>query len=156
VCSPLPRTGAESQPIPANAEAASTRGSRADRIWSENDIAELKAVAGLELALWTGQRQGDLLRLRRSDYDCKRIVLKQSKTGRSVSVPVSQSLAEMLSEARRQGPYILTTAAGRPWTSDGFRTSINSGAVATSVQKTALRQLPGMLLIISMGERMSE
>ena len=40
---------------------------RADKIWSETDIARVSAVAtppmalALMLALWTGQRQGDLL-----------------------------------------------------------------------------------------------
>ena len=42
---------------------------RRDKIWTEQDIAAVLAVASKEvqlaliLALWTGQRQGDLLRL---------------------------------------------------------------------------------------------
>jgi integrase len=42
----------------------------------------------LMLALWTGQRQGDLLRLPWSSYDGKTIRLRQSKTGRGVVIPV--------------------------------------------------------------------
>jgi integrase len=43
------------------------------------------------LALWTGQRQGDLLRLPWSAYDGKYIRLRQSKTGRRVTIaPTSQ------------------------------------------------------------------
>src|SRR5206468_12876680 len=44
-------------------------GNRRDRIWSEEDIASLLSVApkeiqlALMLAIWTGQRQGDLLLL---------------------------------------------------------------------------------------------
>jgi hypothetical protein len=42
----------------------------------------------LLLALWTGQRQGDLLRLPWSAYDGTHIRLKQSKTGARVLLPV--------------------------------------------------------------------
>ena len=50
-------------------------GSRRDKVWSEKDIASLLSVApkeiqlALMLAIWTGQRQGDLLRLPWSGYD---------------------------------------------------------------------------------------
>ena len=102
---------------------------RAEKIWTENDIARLLAVAspGIAmaalLALWTGQRQGDLPRLPWSAYDGKYIRLRQSKTGRRVTVPVSKRLKAILDDANRISTQILTNANGRPWTSDGFRTS---------------------------------
>ena len=61
---------------------------RSDKVWTEADIGRLLSVAGprieaaLLLALWTGQRQGDLLRLPWSAYDGKHIRLRQSKGGR--------------------------------------------------------------------------
>ncbi|HEY0568835.1 MAG TPA: tyrosine-type recombinase/integrase, partial [Xanthobacteraceae bacterium] len=76
-----------------------------------------------ELAIWTGQRQGDLLRLRWSDYDGSRIKLRQSKTGKPVSVRVAESLKVMLDQTARRGPFILTNSRGIPWTADGFRAS---------------------------------
>ena len=48
---------------------------RRDRVWTEQDIAALLATTSKELqlalmlAIWTGQRQGDLLRLAWSAYD---------------------------------------------------------------------------------------
>ncbi len=48
------------------------------------------------LALWTGQRQGDLLRLPWSAYDGQMIRLKQSKTGARVMVPVGAPLKAAL------------------------------------------------------------
>ena len=48
---------------------------RTDKVWGEQEIAALLSVASNEiklalvLALWTGQRQGDLLRLPWSAYD---------------------------------------------------------------------------------------
>jgi integrase len=63
------------------------RGSRADRVWTADDEANFLAKAPahlhlpLMLAIWTGQRQGDLLRLTWKAYDGKHIRLRQSKTG---------------------------------------------------------------------------
>jgi integrase len=73
--------------------------------------------------LWTGQRQGDLLRLPWSTYDGTRIRLRQSKTGTPVSIKVGAPLKAALDAAPRICPLILVTLKGRPWTTDGFRTS---------------------------------
>jgi integrase len=62
-------------------------GSRAENIWSaEQEAAFLEHAPvhlhlPLLLALWTGQRQGDLLRLPWSAYNGTQIKLRQSKTG---------------------------------------------------------------------------
>src|ERR1700730_6536510 len=105
------------------------RPDRADKFWGESDIAGLFKIAAppiqlaATLALWTGQRQGDLLRLPWSAYDGKYIRLRQSKTGRRVTIPVGKRLKAILDDANRISTQILTNANGRPWTSDGFRTS---------------------------------
>jgi integrase len=102
---------------------------RSEKIWTEDDIARLLAVAspGLAmaalLALWTGQRQGDLLRLPWSAYDGKNLRLRQSKTGRHIIIPVGKHLKAILDGADRVSTQMLTNDLGRPWTSDGFRTS---------------------------------
>jgi integrase len=63
-------------------------GTRVDFIWSLEDEATFLEQAPthlhlpLLLALWTGQRQGDLLRLPWSAYDGTHIKLKQSKSQR--------------------------------------------------------------------------
>ena len=113
---------------------------RLEKIWTEDDIGRFLAVAspGLTmaamLALWTGQRQGDLLRLPWSAYDGKHLRLRQSKTGRSLSIPVSKHLKSLLDSAARVSTLILTNAHGRPWTSDGFRTSWAKTCVKAAVQ----------------------
>jgi integrase len=107
------------------------RASRNEKIWTDDDEASFlkRAPAHLHLALllglWTGQRQGDLLRLPWSAYDGTRIQLRQSKTGARVSVPVGAPLKAALDEAAKtkEGPIILTSMDGQPWTSDGFRSS---------------------------------
>jgi integrase len=105
------------------------RGSRADRIWTADDEAAfLKSAPAhfhlpLLLALWTGQRQGDLLRLLWSAYDGTHIRLRQSKTGARVVIPVGAPLKATLDAAAKRSPIILTSRAGKPWTSHGFRAS---------------------------------
>lgn len=94
---------------------------RAEMIWTEADITKFMDKAPLELqqamilAIHTGQRYGDLIRLRWSDYDGEVIRLVQSKTKAKVPVPVSAALKRMLDEMAKQGPFILTRADGRPW-----------------------------------------
>jgi integrase len=102
---------------------------RRDNVWSEQDIASLLSIASkdlqlaLMLAIWTGQRQGDLLRLPWSAYDGSHIQLRQSKTGRRIAMPAGGPLKAFLDATERKGPIILTNSLGQPWTSDGFRTS---------------------------------
>jgi integrase len=102
---------------------------RTDKFWGEPEIARLFKFAGPEiqlattLALWTGQRQGDLLALPWSAYDGQYIRLRQSKTGRRVVVPVGGPLRVLLDRTDRRSPIVLTNTHSLPWTSDGFRTS---------------------------------
>src|SRR5262249_8964082 len=105
------------------------RGSRVDKVWTSDDEATFLKRAPIHLhlplilALWTGQRQGDLLRLPWSAYDGTHIRLRQSKTGARVSIPVGAPLKAVLDSTAKRGPMILTSSDNRPWTSDGFRAS---------------------------------
>ena len=88
------------------------RGSRADKIWTADDeVVFLKSAPAhfhlpLLLALWTGQRQGDLLRLPWSAYDGTHIRLRQSKTGARVAIPVGAPLKAALDARKKHGPLI--------------------------------------------------
>jgi len=99
---------------------------RTDKFWGEKEIAALLSIASPEItlalvaALWTGQRQGDLLRLPWSSYDGSHLRLRQSKTGRRIAMPAGMPLKVLLDDAERRGPLVLTNSFGRPWTSDGF------------------------------------
>jgi integrase len=105
------------------------RGSRADKVWTADDEAAFLKSAPLHLhlalllALWTGQRQGDLLRLSWTQYDGKVIRLQQSKTGARVVVPVGAPLKVALDAIRGKEGTILRNSDGTAWTPDGFRTS---------------------------------
>lgn len=75
------------------------------------------------LAVWTGQRQGDLLRLPWAAYDGTHIALRQSKTGARIRIPIAAPLKAALDATPKEAITILTTTKKTSWTSDGFRTS---------------------------------
>ena len=112
------------------------QGTRVDCVWSIEDEAAFLERAPthlhlpLLLALWTGQREGDLLRLPWSAYDGSVIRLMQSKSDRRrarrpvrVTIPVGAPLKAALDAMPKKSPIILLTSEGRPWTPDGFRSS---------------------------------
>jgi integrase len=102
---------------------------RTDKLWTDDHVSQFLAVAPahlhlpLMLALWTGQRQGDLLRLPWSAYDGRFIRLRQSKGGVRVKIPVGAPLKAMLDVTPRLAMVILTTTRSTAWTEDGFRAS---------------------------------
>ena len=95
------------------------------------------------LALWTGQRQGDLLRLPWSGYDGKHIRLRQRKTGARVVIPVGAPLKAALDATPKRSTIILTNSDGKPWTSDGFRASWGKACKAAGVIGVTFNDLRG-------------
>ena len=76
------------------------------------------------LALYTGQRQADVLQMSWNDIDAGTIVVVQQKSGakkKTVWIPIHRDLRTVLDAAPRRSTRILTNRNGHPWTSDGFR-----------------------------------
>jgi integrase len=107
---------------------------RTEIIWTADHIKKFCAVASPELqfalllALWTGQRQGDLIRLTWMQYDGAKIRLRQRKgkgKKKRVVIPVGAPLKAALDAGRPEKPEgpILRNTFCEPWTADGFRTS---------------------------------
>ena len=125
------------------------RASRSDKIWTEADEAAFLAKAPthlhlpLVLALWTGQRQGDLLRLPWSAYDGIHIRLRQGKTGARIVIPVGAPLKSALDATPRRSTLILTSTGNRPWTSDGFRSSWRKACATAGVTGVTFHDLRG-------------
>jgi integrase len=122
---------------------------RSDKVWTDTDEAKYytKAHAHMHLplliALWTGQREGDILKLTWMQYDGKYIRLEQSKgkkgKKRRVVIPVGAPLKFALDTLKAK---TMEENGGKPldgvicktmrkfkdrpdgrWTEDGFRTS---------------------------------
>ncbi len=100
---------------------------RSEKIWEEQHLAAFMAVASeplrraLVLALETGQRQGDLLRLPWSAYDGIWIRLRQSKNGRPVNIPATRVLQGVLANTKPTATVILTNKRGMAWAPNAFR-----------------------------------
>src|SRR5215468_10280451 len=124
-------------------------GTRADKIWTAEHEAAFIASAPaylhlpLLLALWTGQRQGDLLRLPWSAYDGTHIRLRQSKGGRYVVIKVGAPLKAALDATPKRSPIILTTSNGKPWTPDGFRASWGKACKRAGIVGVTFHDLRG-------------
>ena len=123
------------------------RSKRRDRTWSDTDVAAFEAVApphmrlAIQLALWTGQRKGDLLRLSWNDFDGSNLRFSQSKTKARVLVPMG-SLASVLSTQIGNGT-ILKNSRGGAWTSDGFNTSWRKCCAKAGVVDLTFHDLRG-------------
>lgn len=98
---------------------------RSDKIWLPEHVNAFMKVAPLEmqqaliLALHTGQRQGDLLRLPWSAYDGSSLTLRQGKArrgsilGPQITIPCTSSLRRMLDGMPRRSTLVLTTKTGQ-------------------------------------------
>lgn len=123
------------------------RSTRRDQTWADADVAAFEAVApvymrlAIQLALWTGQRKGDLLRLSWSDFDGFNLRLTQSKTKARVLVPMGP-LAEVLRSQVGSGA-ILRNSRGAAWTSDGFNTSWRKCCAKAGITSLTFHDLRG-------------
>jgi integrase len=107
---------------------------RAAITWSDEEIELVLAKADptlsrvVILALATGLRQGDMLKLTWANYDGKALRLIVSKTVGGVKIPVRVTIPlldyarEMLDAMPRAGDHIFTNQRGKPW-GQGFGTS---------------------------------
>lgn len=122
---------------------------RTENIWTDELLVKLFAAASAEvsaaamMALWTGQRKGDLLTAPWSDYDGKSIKVKQGKTGARVKIPVGKPLKEMLDAMKKRSPLILTNSRHKAWTSDGFDTSWQKTMKKAGIEGLTFHDLRG-------------
>src|SRR6516225_12040256 len=128
-------------------------GSRIHRVWNDEDVARFLRSApsylrlAMLLAINTGQRQGDLLRLPWSAYDGTMIKMKQRKTGAYVPIPVSNTLKAALDAAPKISPIILTNSDGKPWSESGFQGAWGKATVRAGVRGLTFHDLRGTAVV---------
>jgi integrase len=150
-------------------------GSRIEIIWSDKQEADFlrKAPKRFQLALllggWTGQREGDLIRLTWWAYDGRCIRLEQSKSklhnrrrgkpGKRVKIPVVGPLKAALDEAKREAALttpdeelankrILLNSEGQPWASAaGFASAFSQERVKARVFGVTFHDLRGTAVV---------
>ncbi len=123
---------------------------RSEIIWLPEHIAAFMAAGPIEvqramiLALHTGQRQGDLLRLPWSSYDGSTITLRQGKARRGralappVPIPCTTALRRMLDGMERISPLILTTKTGQSFKKRYFARLWDETATAAGLESITL------------------
>ena len=122
---------------------------RSEKVWSAADEAAFLSLAPSHLhlpimmALWTGQRQGDLLRLPWSSYDGEVIRLRQGKTKRRVTIPVGAPLKAALAGTKKAGPLVLMTSRKTAWTSAGFQSSWRKAVAKAGIKGLTFHDLRG-------------
>jgi integrase len=75
------------------------------------------------LALYSGQRLGDVIMMLWSDLQAGLIGVTQNKTGKKLWIPMHGQLKAVLADIPRRSVNILTNSRGSPWTADGFKSS---------------------------------
>jgi integrase len=74
-------------------------------------------------ALYTGQRQGDILSMLRSHVSGGEVRVVQEKTRKLLWIPLQRDLRTVMEAMSRTSTHLLTISTGTPWTQDGFRAS---------------------------------
>jgi integrase len=104
-----------------------------DRLVTEEEFASLHSSAPLriqlmmDLALITGQRQGDLLTMRWDAIKDGAWHLQQGKTGKRMAITLTPSLKKVLGKCAalptngNPREFVILNESGIPYTSDGFR-----------------------------------
>jgi integrase len=114
---------------------------RSEIIWTDSDIAQLKAncsediAHAVELAAHTGLRLGDLLRLSWSQVGADTITITtgKSKYKREAIIPLYDDLKAVLQGIPRRSTAVLNNIRGQPWTTNGFGTAFNRAKIAAQM-----------------------
>jgi integrase len=129
------------------------KGTRVNKIWNDEDIERFLRTAprhlqlAMLIAVNTGQRQGDLLKLPWSSYDGTVIKLRQRKTGAYVPIPVADALKAALDAAPRRCPLMLTNGEDAPWTASGFQSAWGRIAVRAGIRGLTFHDLRGTAVV---------
>lgn len=96
--------------------------------WTEDEIAIFeryhaigtRARRAMAILLYAAARRGDAVKIGPQHIRAGRLVYRQSKTGRALSIPLHPELSEILGAAPPQALAFLMTAHGKPFTAAGF------------------------------------
>lgn len=97
--------------------------------WSVYELAPPAVACAMRLALLTGLRQGDVLRLRYSDYTDDGLEVTTSKTGKRLLFESTPELSAAVDEAKALRPagklvtHLVCTRDGLPYAGEGFKTA---------------------------------
>jgi len=125
--------------------------------WTEAEIAQFEARHAIgsrarlafALLLYTGQRRSDVVPMGRQHVTDGQIVVRQQKTGRTVWIPIHETLASIIAETPTSNLTFVVTEHGKPYTTGSFggwfrdqcRMAGLDGCSAHGLRKAAARRL---------------
>ncbi|WP_425419764.1 tyrosine-type recombinase/integrase [Oricola indica] len=127
---------------------------RSELIWLPGHIEAFMNIAPLELqralilALHTGQRQADLLKLSWNNYDGSTISLRQGKTNRRVDIKCTAALRRMLDGLDRDTNLVLTTKTKLPWKARYFKAQWEAATKAAGISDLHFHDLRGTAITL--------
>ena len=132
-------------------------GTRREVVWSREQISKFRSNARphlllpFEIAIYTGQRQGDILSLSWQQYDGAYLMFHQSKSkkagvGKKLKVRVHSCLKALLDTAPKDTIRICCNSRCRPWTKHGFGASWNSELDRLKIEGVTFHDLRGTFI----------
>jgi integrase len=127
-------------------------GSRREMVWSAEQIAAFRKDAHphlllpFEVAIHTGQRQGDIRSLSWKQYDEIYLMFRQSKGGKKLKVKVHSRLKAMIDALPRDALRICLNSRGRPWTRTGFQASWGKELDRLKIEGVTFHDLRGTFI----------
>lgn len=125
-------------------------GSRRDTVWTMDQINTVLTLAAPHIravacmALWTMQRQADLLTMPMIAFDGERVSIKQGKTGARVRITAAPDILQILREAKeKERQRVLVNSFGQNWTSSGFKTSWRKEMARLGIKGVTFHDLRG-------------
>ncbi len=112
--------------------------------WSEADIAKFEAHwpsgsrqrLAMYLALYTGQRRSDIVRMGRQHMRGDAIEVRQQKTGARLLIPVHPKLKAELAQAKGEHLTFIVTEYGAPFSVAGFGGWFSDAARAAGLARS--------------------
>lgn len=125
-------------------------GSRKDSIWTPSQLDLLltqgtpQVAAVVRVALWTMQRQADVLTMPTLAYSDGGLWIKQGKTGARVRITPAHEIVPLLEDAQQEKRQrVLVNSFGEPWTSSGFRASLRREMTRLKIKGVTFHDLRG-------------
>jgi len=124
-------------------------GSRKDVIWTPSQIAAIMKASPhivdvVKIALWTMQRQGDVLTMPTLAHSDDMLWIVQGKTGARVRVRPADELQPILTRAKEANRQrVLVNSYGQNWTSSGFRASWRKELARLKIEGVTFHDLRG-------------
>ena len=128
--------------------------SRKDKVWTQKQLGVFCDAAMPQLrdvflaALFTGQRNGDVRKMKWSDYDGDWLHVKQEKTGAEVNLPVHklQLLKQVIDIQPKVGPTIFTSPTGVAWTESSLHRHFKPIRIKAEAEDLHWHDLRGTLV----------